>query len=163
MKEKYLPGLLFLLVSGLMLICATSVLAADKKDMGGWGIDDAYNKMYNAGDVEKMKVVVTDIKEVVPMPGMSPGVALIVREGDDEEEMLVHLCPVWYKKANRTGIRKGDKLKLRGYFTEIDGKEVIMAAKIKFNGKAFKVRLSSDGTPFWTMTPAQLQKELSDE
>jgi len=38
-----------------------------------------------------------------------------------------------------------------------------MAAKIKRKGKSFKVRLSSDGTPFWTLSPAALQKELSGE
>ena len=56
--------------------------------------------------------------------------------------------------------RKGDKLKLRGFFTEIDGKEVIMASKIKYRDKVLKVRLTSDGKPFWTMDAAQLNKEL---
>lgn len=147
----------FFIVSG-----AASLQAENKKDMGGWGINDPYNAFYHAEDVEKMKVVVVDVKEVVPMPGMSPGVALIVREGDDGDEMMVHLCPVWYKKASRIGIKKGDKITLRGYFAEINGEEVIMAAKLKKNDKPFKVRLTSDGTPFWTMSPGQLQKELSD-
>jgi hypothetical protein len=131
--------------------------------MGGWGINDPYNKLYNAADVERIKVVVTEVKEVIAMPGMSPGVALVVKEGGEGEEILVHLCPVWYKKASQIGIRKGDKIDLRGYFAEINGEEVIMAAKIKRKGKSFKVRLSSDGTPFWTLSPAALQKELSGE
>ena len=32
---------------------------------------------------------------------------------------------------------KGDKIKIRGFFTEINGEEVLMAAKIKFNDKEF--------------------------
>jgi hypothetical protein len=52
---------------------------------------------------------------------------------------------------------------LRGHYAEINGKEVIMAAKLKKKGKTFKVRLTSDGTPFWTMSPARLQKELSSQ
>jgi len=126
-------------------------------------MNDPYNKLYNSADVERIKVVVTQVKEVIPIPGMSPGVALVVKEGGEGEELLVHLCPIWYKKTSQIGIRKGEKINLRGYFAEINGEEVIMAAKIKRKGKSFKVRLSSDGTPFWTLSPAALQKELSGE
>lgn len=160
MKKPVRIYLIFFIACAFMMSHAVSLQA---KDMGGWGIDDPYNQFYDAADVEKMKVIVTDIKEVVPLPGMSPGVALVVREGDDGDEMLVHVCPVWYKKTGRIGIRKGDKITLRGMFTEINGKEVIMAAKIKTGDTTFKVRLTSDGTPFWTMPPDQLQKELSSD
>lgn len=135
--------------------------AGSSKDMGGWGIDDAYNKLYDAGGVEKLKAVVEDILEVVPMKGMSPAAALMIKESPEDDPILVHLCPAWYKKPSRIGLRKGDKIRIRGYFTEINGEEVLMAAKVKYNDKEFKVRLTSDGTPFWTMSPAQLQKELS--
>lgn len=144
-----------------LLFLVFDVCAAEKKDMKGWGIDEPYNQLYNVDEVDDIKVIVLEIKEVVPMPGMSPAAAMVVQDGD--EEILVHVCPVWYKKPGRMGVRKGDKIKLRGCFTEIDDQEVIMAAKIKNKGKSFKVRLTSDGTPFWTMSPAQLQKELSDQ
>ena len=138
-----------------------TVSAADKRDMKGWGLDDPYNQLYDVDGVEDIKVIVLELKEVVPMPGMSPATAMVIQDGD--EEILVHVCPVWYKKPGRIGVRKGDKIKLRGCFTEIGDQEVIMAAKIKNKGKSFKVRLTSDGTPFWTMSPAQLQKELSQQ
>ncbi|NOX34313.1 MAG: hypothetical protein GXP56_11360 [Deltaproteobacteria bacterium] len=163
MRKQKIFHFIFFVVFAFMISGAGSIQANDKKDMGGWGANDTYNKFYNAQDVEKIKVVVTDVKEVVPIPGMSPGVALVVKEGKEGDEILVHLCPVWYKKPNRIGIRKGDKISLRGYFTEINGKEVIMAAKIKNKNKSFKVRLTSDGTPFWTLSPARLQKELSGD
>ena len=163
MKKRYMSGLIFFAVCIFILSSFGSIHAGDKKDIGGWGINDPYNKFYDAGDVERMKVVVTEVREVVPFSGMSPGVALVVKEDDEGDELLVHLCPVWYKNAGRIGIRKGDKISLRGHFAEINGEEVIMAAKVKKKGKSFKVRLTSDGTPFWTMSPAQLQKELSSE
>jgi hypothetical protein len=161
MKKQYTFRWIIFLVCVFIISGVYSIQAGDSKDMGGWGINDPYNKLYNAADVERIKVVVTEVKEVIAMPGMSPGVALVVKEGGEGEEILVHLCPVWYKKASQIGIRKGDKIDLRGYFAEINGEEVIMAAKIKRKGKSFKVRLSSDGTPFWTLSPAALQKELS--
>ncbi len=163
MKKQYTFRWIIFLVCVFIISGVYSIQAGDSKNMGGWGINDPYNKLYNAADVERIKVVVTEVKEVIAMPGMSPGVALVVKEGGEGEEILVHLCPVWYKKASQIGIRKGDKIDLRGYFAEINGEEVIMAAKIKRKGKSFKVRLSSDGTPFWTLSPAALQKELSGE
>jgi len=163
MKKQYTFRWIIFLVCVFTISGVYSIQAGDSKDMGGWGMNDPYNKLYNAADVERIKVVVTEVKEVIPIPGMSPGVALVVREGNEGEEIIVHLCPVRYKKASQIGIRKGDKIDLRGYFAEINGEEVIMAAKIKRKGKSFKVRLSSDGTPFWTLSPAALQKELSGE
>ena len=163
MKKQYTFRWIIFLVCVFIISGVYSIQAGDSKDMGGWGMNDPYNKLYNAADVERIKVVVTEVKEVIPIPGMSPGVALVVKEGGEGDEILVHLCPVWYKKASQIGIRKGDKIDLRGYFAEINGEEVIMAAKIKRKGKSFKVRLTSDGTPFWTLSPAALQKELSDE
>ena len=163
MKKQYTFRWIIFLVCVFIISGVYSIQAGDSKDMGGWGINDPYNKLYNAADVERIKVVVTEVKEVIAMPGMSPGIALVVKERGEGEEILVHLCPVWYKKASQIGIRKGEKIDLRGYFAEINGEEVIMAAKIKRKGKSFKVRLSSDGTPFWTLSPAALQKELSGE
>ncbi len=166
MQKQYTYGLIFVVaVLCLIISGGGSIYAGDKsvkKDMGGWGIKDPYNKFYNAEDIERMKVVVTEIREVVPLAGMSPAAALVFKDSDGED-VLVHLCPVWYKKPNKIGIRKGDKIDLRGCYAEINGEEVIMAAKIKNKGRTFKVRLTSDGTPFWTMSPAQLQKELLDQ
>jgi hypothetical protein len=93
---------------------------------------------------------------------MSPGVALEVREGS--ETIMVHLCPVGYAKPSEIGIKPGDKVSIRGCWAEVGGKDVFMAAKVK-KGETFefKVRLSKDGTPFWTMTPEQLAKELQSK
>ena len=130
------------------------------QNMQGWEEGSEYNQLYDAGEVERFKVEVKDVIEVAPLPGMAKGVGLIVYDPDFEADYTVHICPLAYKTTNTIGIRKGDKLKLRGFFTEIDGKEVIMASKIKYRDKVLKVRLTSDGKPFWTMDAAQLNKEL---
>lgn len=146
----------------LVLAVLGPAYSGDSKDLEGWGMDDPYQKIYNANDVERVKAVVTDIIEVVPLPGMSPGVALMIESNDLDEEIMVHLCPIGYKSIDKIGLRKGDKIDLRGYFAEINNAEVIMAAKIKIKEKVLKLRLTSDGTPFWTLSPAELQKELMD-
>jgi hypothetical protein len=132
------------------------------KDMGGWEKEGAYNKLYKASELDKLKCRVKKVTEVVPMKGMSPGVALIADDGDGEK-FVVHIGPKWYLGSS-IGITRGDKLKIRGSWAEIDGEDVFMASKIK-KGDYFelKVRLTKDGTPFWTMSPEELAHELAQK
>ena len=135
------------------------VQAEEKPDMQGWGIDDPYNKLYDVREFEKIRAWVVRVKEVVPMPGMSPATALDVREGSDVFE--VHLCPTWYRKPSEIRVKKNERIKLKGAWAEINGRDVFMASKIKKDPdfEIIKVRLTKDGTPFWTMTPEQLAAE----
>ena len=128
--------------------------------MGGWGKSGKYNQYYDMSECDDFKGKVTKIKEVVPLPGMSPGVALEVRVSKSEL-FLVHLCPVWFAQPRSIGIKKGDRVKVTGVWAEINGKEVFMASKIKKDDLEFKVRLTKDGTPFWIMSPEELARERS--
>lgn len=143
------------------LFVAGAVYSQDK-DTGGWEREGAYNKLYKASELDRLKCTVKKTVEVVPLKGMSAGVALIVEDGDGEE-IMVHIGPKWYL-GDSTGIARGDKLKIRGSWAEIDGRDVFMASKIK-KGDYFelKVRLTKDGTPFWTMTPEELAREQTQE
>lgn len=95
------------------------------------------------------------------MPGMSPATVVIVRDGSELVE--VHLCPTWFAKPNEVGVKKGDRVKLKGAWAEVDGKDIFMASKIK-KGEyfEFKVRLTKDGTPFWSMSEEQLAFERAE-
>lgn len=137
--------------------------AEEKKDMQGWGIDDPYNKYYNVKEYEKLRAWVVRVKEVIPMPGMSPATAIEVREGDEIIE--VHICPTWYKEPKDIRVKKGERIKIKGVWAYINGKDVFMASKIKRDPdlEIIKVRLTKDGTPFWTMSPEQLAKELAQK
>lgn len=149
------------LALGLGLSIPDVVQGRDKGDMGGWEIDGAYNKLYDASEYESFKGVVVKIKEMPPMPGMSEGVILWVRERREEEIIRVDLCPTWFAKARETGIRVGEFVNVKGAFAEVNGEWVLMASKIKKGDWQFKVRLTKDGTPFWTMSPEQLAKEMA--
>ena len=128
--------------------------------MGGWEIDSPYNRLYNANDMERIKGYIKSFKEVVPLPGMSPGVAFVLHEKYDDEDILVHLCPTWYMESSKTGLKKGDEIKISGAWIEIGDDDAFVASKIK-RGENFvlKVRLTKDGKPFWTMDPYELAKE----
>ena len=156
--------LFFITLVSLSLVFAISwVQAEEQRDMQGWGIDDPYNKLYDVREFESIRAWVVDIKEVVPMPGMSPATALDVREGAYTYE--VHLCPTWYRKPSEIRLKKNDRIKIKGAWAEIKGKDVFLASKIKKDPdiEIIKVRLSKDGTPFWTMTAQQLAKEMTED
>ena len=146
-----------------LAVGVSSVQAEEKRDMKGWGIDDPYNKLYDVREFEKVRAYVIRVKEVVPMPGMSPATALDVREGAYEWE--VHLCPTWYRKPSEIRLKKNERIKLKGVWAEINGKDVFMASKVKKDPdtEIIKVRLTKDGTPFWTMTPERLAMEIKND
>jgi hypothetical protein len=164
MKNKF-QGVFYVtaLILLSLVVALSYVQAEEKRDMKGWGIDDPYNKLYDVREFEKVRCYVVRVKEVVPMPGMSPATALEVREGAYVWE--VHLCPTWYRKPSEIRLKKNERIKLKGVWAEINGKDVFMASKIKKdpNTEIIKVRLTKDGTPFWTMTPERLAMETKKD
>lgn len=157
-------GVFLILLMSLSLIGGIgSVQAEEQRDMHGWGVDDPYNKLYDVREFEKIRAYVLRVKEVVPMPGMSPATALDVREGAYIYE--IHLCPTWYRKPSEIRLKKDERIKIKGVWAEINGKDIFMAAKVKKDPDTdiIKVRLTKDGTPFWTMTPQQIAKEMSED
>jgi hypothetical protein len=105
---------------------------------------------------------VVGFKAEPPMPGMSPGTIMVVKTGT--QLIDVHICPTWFAKPGDIGVKKGDRVKIKGCRTEIDQKEVFMAAKVKKgNYFEFKVRLTKNGKPFWTLTPEELAGESLPE
>jgi len=158
-RSVYFIALLLFMVSGSFGWAQDE----EKRDMQGWGADSPYNKLYDVREYEKIRAWVVRIKEVVPMPGMSPATALDVREGAYEFE--VHICPTWYRKPSEIRLQKNARIKLKGVWAEINGKDVFMASKIKKDPDIdiIKVRLTRDGTPFWTMTPERIAKEMTED
>ena len=155
---------LYLIIGSILIICLFGLpgLATEKRDMCGWEAGSEYNQLYDAAELDSFKALVVRVKEIIPMPGMTPGVALEVREGKkgDGELVLVHLCPIWFAGPKNIGFKKGEQVKLKGVWAEIDGKDVFLASKVK-KGEYFelKVRLTKNGKPFWTMTPEELTNE----
>ncbi len=155
-RSNRIFGLMFILTS--VIVGINWARADEQQDMSGWGVEDPYHKHYDVNKFESFKARVVKIKKVVPMPGMSPAVALDVK--DDSKIIEVQICPTWFIRPDEIGIKKGDKIKIRGVRANINGKEVFMASKIKKrNFFQLKVRLTRDGRPFWTMIPKEITRE----
>lgn len=154
-------AVIFIFIASLAAAHAEDV---DPKLMKGWEVGSEYNSHYDVREFEKIRAWFLRAKEVIPMPGMSPATVVEVQEG--AEVIEVHLCPTWYRNPSDIKLRKNERIKIKGVWAEINGKDVFMASKIKKdpNIEIIKVRLTKDGTPFWTMTPERLAWEkLPDE
>lgn len=143
----------------LALVTAAGTVAAEgPRDMAGWEKDAPYNKLYDAREMDSFKGYVKKIYTVVPMEGMAPATVILVEEAEDYET-VVHVCPEWFAGPQDIGLRRGDRIKVKGVWAEINGEFVFMASKIKKGDFFdFKVRVTSDGTPFWTLSPEEQEK-----
>lgn len=136
----------------------------EKSGIEGWEIDSPYNKHYKLDEWDNFKGYAVGFQKVTPLPGMSPGVALLVKDQDTDEVVTVHLGPSSFVNPNSISISKGDKVNVKGVWAEIGGQEVFMASKVKKgNQYEYKIRLTKDGTPFWTMSAKELAKEKNSE
>ena len=154
-------GLRVILIVGLCLLVFTSGIAGENRAMIGWELNSPYNKLYKTSEMDSWKGTIVDIKEVVPLPGMSPGLALEVTESKGETT-TVHLCPTSFENKKSIRFKKGDRVKVTGAWAEINKRDVFMGSKVTKGDYSLKFRLTKDGTPFWTMTPSQLAKERQD-
>jgi hypothetical protein len=136
--------------------------AADD-DITGWEVGSKYDKLYNPKEQDQIKGDIVKIVTITPLKGMAPGTALILDEGGGDE-VTVHLCPESFASGRETGLRRGDWVKIRGAWADVGDETVFIASKVKKDsGFSFKVRLTSDGTPFWTLPEEQLAKERASE
>ncbi|BHH83951.1 hypothetical protein [Desulforhopalus sp. 52FAK] len=160
MKSIYTITLTAILVLSFFITTSTICFAAETYK--GWEKDSNYNALYNHKERDSLKGKLLKFKKITPLKGMDTGTAFILLEGD--EEILVHLCPWDYANPKETGLRKGVKTKIKGAWAVIDDEDVFIAAKAKQGEDyEFKVRLTKDGTPFWTMSDEELAKEAEKQ
>jgi hypothetical protein len=151
--------LIVLMVFVMALGSSGAGLAQDKPDLAGWGKEGEYNKNFQTSELDEFKGTVEEIIEIKPLPGMAPGVGLKVKD-QDKDLVTVHLGPKSFVKVDSIGLKKGDRVKVKGAWAQIEGKDVFMASKVKKGENVeLKVRRTKDGMPFWAMSPEELAKE----
>ncbi len=151
------------LLLGLALLFSVSSVFAQSGKYKGWEKGSAYDKLYDATELDSFKGRIVDIIDVVPLPGMAPGIALVVEDKNDQQKEIVHLGPKGFIDLDSIGMRVGDMVKVRGVWAEVGGKDVVLANKVKKEQVQIKVRNTKDGSPYWELTPEELKKELDEE
>jgi hypothetical protein len=160
MRSAIEKGLPCLLVCFVLLL--SNALAQEKSDLTGWEKDSAYSKFYNVSEFDDFKGVVEEVIDITPLPGMAPGVGLKVKD-QDKEMVEVHLGPKSFVKVDGLAVKKGDKVKIKGVWAAISGKDVFLASKVKKGEDIeIKMRRTKDGVPFWTLSPEELAKEKQE-
>ena len=156
------------LLFGLTLVLAISVFGLiiaysdGEGGLEGWEKYSAYNNLYDLAQKDRLKGVVVDVRKLTPLPGMAPGVGLLV-QSPKNGTVTVHLGPRSFIDVNKIWKMKGAEVKVRGVWAEIEDERVFIAYKVKSANGVLKLRRTSDGTPHWTMTPEELAKERALE
>jgi hypothetical protein len=152
------------LLFGLTLALAITVFGLvvaysdGKEGLEGWEKTSAYNNLYDLAQKDRINGVVVDVTKLIPLPGMAPGVGLLVQSPQDGS-VTVHLGPRSFINVNTIWNLKGAQVKVRGVWAEIKNEKVFIAYKLKSDKLAIKLRRTRDGTPLWTMSPQELAKE----
>ncbi|NDV28920.1 hypothetical protein [Desulfovibrio sp. JC010] len=145
------------------VLFVSSAYAAEM-DIKGWEKGGEYDSLYDNTDRDVFKGTLLKIKDYTPMDGMTEGVAVLVKDKEDGEEVLVHLGPKDFVEPRIKDLRPGVRVKVYGVLVELDGEYEYMAAKLKAGEeRKYKFRLTKDGTPFWSLSPEELQKEESSQ
>jgi len=142
---------------------ATICLAQGKTELTGWEKGSEYDRHYKASEMDQFKGTIEDVTEIFPLPGMAPGIGLMVRD-QDKDMVSVHLGPKAFVKLDAAGIKQGDKVKVKGAWSEIAGKELFIASKVKKGENIeLKVRRTRDGIPYWSLSPEELSAEKESD
>ncbi|WP_415713739.1 hypothetical protein [Maridesulfovibrio sp.] len=145
------------------VLFASSALAGEM-NIKGWEKGSEYDSLYDNTDRDVFKGTLLKIKYITPMDGMAEGVAVLVKDKEDGEEVLVHLGPKDFVEPRIKDLRPGSRVKVYGVLVEIDGEYEYMCAKLKAGEeRKYKFRLTKDGTPFWALSSEDLKKEEASQ
>ncbi|MHC1789391.1 hypothetical protein [Solidesulfovibrio sp.] len=130
----------------------------------GWEKGGEYDRLFDPKEADAIKGRLVRIYDFVPMPGMATGIALEVEDKKDKTIEIVHLGPKDFLDLSVIGLKEGDQIKVAGAWAEFDGKDVLLAVKVKKGEDVqMKVRRTRDGFPFWSMSPEERQRETAGE
>jgi sporulation protein YlmC with PRC-barrel domain len=101
---------------------------------GGWGVDTPYGRLYDPAREQTISGQVVSIETSTPMPGMAPGMQMLVQT-DDGKNTRVQVGPVWYLERQDLDVKENTHVQVTGAQAEIDGQPVLMAREVQFDGQ----------------------------
>jgi sporulation protein YlmC with PRC-barrel domain len=115
---------------------------------GGWGADTPYGRLYDPAKEEIVSGQIVSIETSAPMPGMAPGMQMLVKT-DDGQSTRVQVGPAWYLERQDLNMQENTHVQVTGARAEIDGQPVLMAREVQFDGKVVTLR-DARGMPMWS-------------
>jgi sporulation protein YlmC with PRC-barrel domain len=115
---------------------------------GGWGADTPYGRLYDPAKEETISGQVVSIDTSAPLPGMAPGMQMLV-QADDGKNTRVQVGPAWYLERQNLDIRENTRVQITGARAEVEGQPVLMAREVQFDGHIVTLR-DMQGMPMWS-------------
>jgi sporulation protein YlmC with PRC-barrel domain len=115
---------------------------------GGWGVDTPYGRLYDPAKEQTISGPVLSIETSAPMPGMAPGMQMLVQT-DDGKSTRVQVGPAWYLEHQDLDIKENTRVQVTGARAEIEGQPVLMAREVQFDGQVITLR-DAQGMPMWS-------------
>jgi sporulation protein YlmC with PRC-barrel domain len=115
---------------------------------GGWGADTPYGRLYDPAKEEVISGHIVSIETRAPMPGMAPGMQMLVQT-DDGQSTRVQVGPAWYLERQDLNMQENTHVQVTGAQAEIDGQPILMAREVQFDGKVVTLR-DARGMPMWS-------------
>ncbi len=125
---------------------------------GGWGFRSSFDQLYDEGRMTELSGSVERIVTVRPMPGMSPGTALIVKTSGGEQ--TVHLAPTWFINRRDLKIAVGDEVTVKAAEATLAGETIFIASSVKSGRETLQLRDEETGESAWTAWRAEHNPEL---
>jgi len=114
---------------------------------GGWGAETPYGRLYDPAQEQTISGQVSSIETAAPMPGMAPGMQLLVQT-DDGKTVRVHIGPEWYLQRQNVALQAHTRVQVTGATADIEGQPVLMAREVQFDGQTLTLR-DAQGLPVW--------------
>ena len=115
---------------------------------GGWGVDTPYGRLYDPAKEQTINGQVVSIETSAPMPGMAPGMQMLVQT-DDGKSTRVQVGPAWYLEHQDLDVKENTRAQVTGARADIDGQPVLMAREVQFDGQIITLR-DAQGMPMWS-------------
>jgi len=115
---------------------------------GGWGVDTPYGRLYDPAKEQTISGQVVSIETSAPMPGMAPGMQMLVQT-DDGKSTRVQVGPAWYLERQDLDMKENTRVQVTGARAEIEGQPVLMAREVQFDGQLVALR-DVQGMPMWS-------------
>ena len=115
---------------------------------GGWGVDTPYGRLYDPAKEQIISGQVVSIETSAPMPGMAPGMLMLVQT-DDGKNTRVQVGPTWYLERQDLDVKENTRVQITGARAEIEGQPVLMAREVQFDGQVLTLR-DAQGMPMWS-------------
>jgi sporulation protein YlmC with PRC-barrel domain len=120
----------------------------DKQGSGGWGTETPYGRLYDPANEQTISGQVVRIETSTPLPGMTPGMQLVVQT-DDAKTTRVHIGPEWYLKRQDVHIPEHTSVQVTGAVADVEGQPVLLAREVQLDGYILMLR-DTQGMPLWS-------------